>query len=479
MFIAVAQGVALVSTSFDHKYDFIQKFRGVELGESIRYNQPVDFMEAGLMQKDKWDCWHIDIPFAESNHEAAPARINNSYIGGNHGAHGAVLVCAPAHGKTVADVGSLWKDESGNAFTLLRIEDADRLLFISENLGSVTAYRFVTAIEGKLSYVENGSHRKSIIPKSQQIADLRRAIRHKAKTVVAVVGGKEIPVYQKTDCDYAEIREEYEIVNPATVAESVREARPRGGYKTQPDLAEFGRSMLSCKLIYRILQDGTVLTLFDYEKLMDVHFDYFFGAMYQEKIDVYRGGIYRYLPKTLPFSSQGHTFDFSKRVNIFNNPYPNDKLTREHWSDKNSPCERVVDYFCDERGEDRLAFACGFLPVLDGKPSVRGQAIQNAVCFASTRKHYPMFAEGDLSRVRGVAYKKYFTPQKQRASVYDVAFEGKRYIFADFFAENELKISVKNQPAELEKSEGVSYQWENGELKIVGKNGFIALVAEE
>lgn len=44
------------------KYNLIQKFRGVE-NMTIRYNQPVDFMESGLMKKDKWDYWHIDVPF--------------------------------------------------------------------------------------------------------------------------------------------------------------------------------------------------------------------------------------------------------------------------------------------------------------------------------------------------------------------------------------------------------------------------------
>lgn len=478
MFVAVHQGVVLVSTPFDDKYDLIQKFRGIGLGESIRYNQPVDFMESGLMQRDKWDYWHIDVPFALNTDEAVPARINNSYIGGNHGYSSAVSVYAPAHGKTVADVGSLWKDESGNLFTLLRIEDADRLLFLSENLGSVTEYRFVTAIEGKLSYVENGSHRKSILPKSWQRANLTRTIRHKEKKVVAIVDGKEITVYQKTDCDYAEIREEYEIINPATVAESLRNARPRGGYKSQPDLADFGQAMLSCKLIYRIIEDGTVLTIFDYEKRMDVRFEYFFGVMYQEKIDVYRGGIYRYLPKTLPYLMQEHSFDFSKRVNIFNTPYPNGKLTSEYWADKNSPCDRVVDYFCDEKGKDRLAFSCGYLPVLDGKPSVRSKGIQSAVMLTSTRKHYPVFAEGDLTHVRGVAYKKYFSPQKQRASLYDVVFDGKKYIFADFFEANELKIPVKNQPNVLEQSEGISHQWQNGELKILGERGFAVFITQ-
>ena len=43
---------------------------------------------------------------------------------------GAIIVYAPAHNKIFADVGMLWKDETGVKFTLLRVLDEDKKYFI-------------------------------------------------------------------------------------------------------------------------------------------------------------------------------------------------------------------------------------------------------------------------------------------------------------------------------------------------------------
>ncbi len=478
MLVCVYQGFAVIRTPFDEKYDLIQKFRGME-NDSIRYNKPIDFMEAGLMQKDKWDYWHIDVPFALNTDEAVPAFVNDCFIGANHGHHGAVAVRAPKHGKTVKDVGSFWVDESGVKFTLLRVENEDWLLFISENERTTTDYKFNVKINGTLTYLENGENTENIISSTYHAEDLRRAIRHKKKQAVAFKDGEEYIIRGETNCDYVELQEEYDIINPATVAEALRSKRPKGGYERQPDLADFGEPMLACKLVYRIVEDGTVLILFDYERLMDVHFQRYMGLMYQEKIDVYQGGIYRYLPKTLPFETQEGRFDFSDRVPLVGKPYPKSfPITKEYWSDEKYPCERAVDYFCDVNGTDKLAYASGFLPVYDGVPSVRRENLTNVVSLKFTRKHYPTFMNGDLSKVKGVGYKKYFIPQKDKASVYSVEFDGKTYLYADFFKQEVLELPINGKISLIEKGEGIAYEIQNDVLKINGEKGGIAFVIE-
>ena len=476
-FISIAKDVALVATPFDEKYDLINKFRGVVI-DSVKYNNPVDFMESGLMRKGKWDCWHLDVPFSISNDEAVPAYINDCWIGANHGHHCAIEIFAPEHGKTLQDVGSVWKDEQGVLFTLLRIENRDCLLFVSDVLGSAEDYRFTLFIKGGLKYVKNGKNRKRITLSSQRVTDLTPAIRYVRKDVFAYSNGRMERVQGTANCDYAEIQEEYEIINPATVAESLRNGRPRGGYDRLRNLADFGEPMLSCKLTYRILNDGTILVIFDYERLANVRFQRFMGVMYQEKIDVYSGGIYRYLPKTLPFLTSEGTFDFSKRVPITEKLYPKGgELTRNYWTDSQSPCDRVVDYFCDEEGRDKLAFACGYLPVFDGVAKKRKEN-KSAVTLKFTRKHYPTFLEGDLSHIRGVAYKKYFIPQKNRACAYSVYFEGKTYIYVDVFGEKTLEFSACGKIRLLEKSDQISYEISNRIVKIKGNNGFAVFVCE-
>ena len=74
MFISASGDVALVRTKYNDTHDLVQKFRGVN-NQSIYYNAPVDFMEAGLIDNSKWDYWHIDIPFNISNDEATPFTV--------------------------------------------------------------------------------------------------------------------------------------------------------------------------------------------------------------------------------------------------------------------------------------------------------------------------------------------------------------------------------------------------------------------
>lgn len=480
MLVCVAKGFALFRTYFDEKYDLIQKFRGIELS-SIRYNQPVDFMESGLMQRDKWDYWHIDVPLALNTDEAAPVFINDSYIGANHGHNGAVQVYAPKHNKTFADVGSLWQDDLGNKFTLLTIVNEDYLIFVSENAGeSVENYSFVKKIVGNLIYLENGNDTEDILPEKQNATDLCRAIRHKAKNVYAFIDGKDRVVNGEIICDYAEIREEYDIINPTTVAEDLRKQRPNGGYKYQPNLAEYGKPMMACSLVYRVLDDGTILTIFNYKKLMNVRVQKFMGLMNQEKLDVYSGGIWRYFPKILPFDTPEGHFDYSQPSNITagNNHPRNIVLNREYFRDNNSPCERVVDYFRDKAGQDRLGFASGFLPVYDGQIKVRDKRVSNVLHLILTRKHYPTFTDKDFNEIKGVAYKKYFIPKQNKCSVYTVSFEDKKYLYIDVFENKEIKVPYQGDAILLEKGESIDYKIEDDTIIVSGEKGYAVFVLQ-
>ena len=471
MLVCAVKDVVLFRTQFNEQYDLIQKFRGLDY--SVKCNHPIDYMESGLMQRNKWDYWHIDKPFSISTDEAPPLFVNNSYIGANHGHHGAIRVYAPNHSKTFKDIGTLWKDDSGAKFTLLSITSVDYLTFISENIGeSIEKYTFVCEIKGKLSCLENSYVNDQITPNKQSVVDLVPSIRHKEKKVVAFINGKENDVYGEIDCDYAEIRETYDIINPATVAKELRDLRSVDSFKIQPDLSQFGKAMISCSMIYRVLQDGTILTFFNVKKLMNVNVQKVIGVMFQEKLDVFGGGIWRYLPKILPFSTPEGSFDFSKPLNICVKKYPkNISLTREYWKDKNSPCERVVDYFRDNLGHNKLAFACGFLPLYDGQPSVRKKQTTEAVHLLFTRKFYPTFINCDKDIINGVCYKKYFIPKLDNGSVYTIHFENKKYIFIDFFGKKEFKLKIDGNVSLIEKDDEVSYSIKNNNLIISGKKG--------
>lgn len=480
MKVSIDKNIAMFRTRFDEKYDLIQKFRGLESG-ALLYNYPVDFMESGLIQGDKSNDWCLDVPFAFNTDEVPPIYLNDNNIGANHGYNGAVEIYAPKHNRSFEDIGSIWQDEKGIRFTLLNVVDDDNLIFISENIGeSVEKYFFVVKVEGILKYIANGNNVESIFPKRQTITEISRTNRYKEKKVVAIIDNEERIVTRESTCNYAEIREKYDIINPATVAEDLSKQRPVGGYKYQPDLSQFGKPMLSCSLIYRILEDGTVLIIFDYEKLMNVHVQKYLGVMHQEKLDVYGGGIWRYFPKILPFDIEEGHFDFSIPTNILTEKgYPkNIILTREFFNDYNSPCERVVDYFKDAIKQDRLCFASGYLPIYDGDPKIRDKQVSEVLFLYQSRKYYPTFIDKDFNEIKGVAYKKYFIPKQNKASMYSIFFKNKKYLYVDIFKNNTLSFEHKGNISLLEKSDGIDYKIENSMVVVSGEKGYAVFILD-
>ncbi len=419
MFVSKHKNELLCRTPFTDGYDLTQVFRGVT-DASENYNYPVDFARAGLIDNTKGDFWHIDIPFAISTDEAPPCFINGEYIGGNHDFFHCVGLVCPNHGKTSRDIGTLWQDKAGVSFTLLAVEE-ERLVFLSENVGeSKDKYAFVAKIEGDITCQDSG---ETLSPQSQHRSGIP-SIRILSKKAVAVTDGVETTVYGSATCDYAEIREEYEIIHPATVAEAVRSARTEEGFFASTRLPEYGEAMLLYRMTYRITSDGTVYCIFNHKKLAPVSFTRCMGAMYQEKIDVYGGGIWRTLPGVKPITTEKGEVDFSKPVWLYDSRYPDHYMVKkEDWVDETQPPHRYVDVFRDKTGKDRLGFACGYMPIYDGVPQKRVTQLAASAVLIKTKKAYPLFAEGELGDIHGVAYKKYFPIGEDGNLSYTVEFE--------------------------------------------------------
>ncbi len=477
MFISVSKGTALFLTPFSEKYDLIQKYRGAD-GGNVPYNNTVDCVEGGLMLREKWDFWHIDIPFSISNDEAPALTVNGDHIGANHGQPGGISLYLPGHDKTLADIGSLWKDADGTIFTLLYI-NAGSVAFVSENIGpSETEYAFKDHIAGTLTHVADAVHTSSVTP-GEEISGkwIEPVNRHTKRQILAYKDGKAQIVTHGAICDYAEIHEEYDIVNPASMVRALHENRPQGGYTAFP--GAMGDTMIKCRYIYRIAGDGTVVVDFSYEKMQDVRFEVCRGAMFQEKLDAYGGGIYRYIPKTLPLDTPEGIFDFSAPLSTAPGPFPREKfVTAKYWENPASPPDRIVDILQDQEGHDRIGFACGYLPVYDGVPEKRIPNLDAAIHVIRSRKGYPFFMSGNLTKMHGIAYKKYFDISTDNAFVYTIPCNGKTYIYMDFFAEKTLSVPTSGHVRLYEKSADITYKIENGTLSATGKKGYAVFICE-
>lgn len=472
-----------IRTPFSASHNLVQCFRGVKAG-ILDYNCPVDFLSAGLQKKNEPDIWHLDKVFALCTDESAPLIINGECIGSNHGHPGGVVVESLQHGKTLSDIGSFWRDDAGVLWSLLRIESCDRLFFLSENLRkSETDYEFKDEIAGNLSYVSHGENKNPIIVNSQYgQVQIYRAVRYIRRDLYYYKDGIRFDITgYHTDCDMAEIVEEYEVINPATVAESLRLNRPDNGYDTEPDLAT-GERMMKSVVKYQIQKDGTVICDFQHTRLQDVQWNEHMGIMYQSKCDLYEGGIYRYIPKTLPIPYEGKSFDFSVPFDSTKDPYPNNVLlTPDYFSNPDFPPDRQIDFIKREEGSTSIAFTGGFLPVFDGAPEIRKNKLSKAFLLRNTRKTYPYIASGrTLDSLHGVGYKKYFLQEDSRYSHYTVSYGDKTYIYLDIFTNEKIEITVdipKGFEASLfEKSQNVSYTVEGDKIKICGSRGYAVFI---
>ncbi len=479
MIISKVSCWVLFRANFNDKFDIVHQFTNMD-GAPLSRNDHIDYLSSALIEKDNRESWNAPIILSTSSDEDPPVVMNGHFIGGGHGEPCCVSVYAPNHGKTLKDVGSVYQDEDGTKFTIIFIHNEDYVRVVSENIGeSKLNYKFKMNVSGKLTYVSNGDNKDDIVPIEQISPDfLYSANRMLRKKIVGYKDGNAKTILTSMECDYAEMIEEYQVINPATVAPILTAERPEGGYKHTPDMSLIGEPMLNIKYIFRINPDGTILVDFDVNRLMNVRFDRFMGVMYQEKRDVFGGGIHRFLSKLKPFTTNEGTFNFSSPLPLRGGAYP------EHYSPPKSdfinpddPFDRIVDYFRDSDGVDKLGFSCGYLPVYDGAKEIRKDLLTSAIHIYKTRKAYPNFAtEIKVNHFRGVAYKKFFDTEN-RASVYAMEYDEKKYIYFDFFEKNTLSYPVSGKVS-LYESDGVDYEIKDGVITVSGSKGHATFIEE-
>lgn len=479
MKVTLCREWAFFRTNFNEEYDMLYRFTNM-IGAPMFRNGQVDFSYSQLIKKDNDDIWNPDFFINAASDEAPPMHVNDAFIGGGHGQPSCVTIYAPNHNKTLADFGAVYLDEEGTKFTIVEVINGDYLKLISENIGeSVTKYQFKLEIKGKLSFLSDGEDKGDIIPQAQTPRSyLYSAIKHRTRKVVCYKDGLPKTIISEMECDYAEIWESYDIKNPATVAPAITAERPEGGYKHQPFVGDFGETMITLDQKFIIQPDANIIVDFKVNKVMDVYIDFVMGVMYQERTDLFGGGVYRFLSKLKPITTPEGTFDFSTPYPLRGADYPNHVMPgREYRKYPDNPFDRIIDYFRDSNGDDTLAFTCGFLPVYDGHPEKRKDFVDEIALIYKTRKAYPFFASGNhIDSFRGVAYRKYFKPAN-RSSVYSIYFEGKKYIYFDFFEENTLTFETKGKVTLFE-ADGVDYKIENGLITASGKKGFATFIEE-
>ncbi len=385
------------------------------------------------------------------------------FYGANHGPM-AIRLTINGHGLDDSWVGTQWESESGEKWTLCKIDHINAIRFMSDDFVSSTSWQHKNSMDGgiktgKITCIDTEEKYagKELSFTNQQTGQMIFPItKNHVKTYTAYRNGEEIPLdiftYEKLNCDKLVLDETYILTDPRKLPELLRELKgewtPEIGYALGEELLSYHQRII-------VDEESSVIVELDHEILTDMANTkvMYIGYCYYPRFNL-GGGTYRYIPGSKPFTHSGINYDFTtpkliyttgKADDYYAENYPNGYIGKAMWGevmeDGITPkiTNRTIDYMRNADGETEIAFASGFLPVgersYEKSPSTL--ATNESYYFYKSLKSYPLFkvqkelVKGDP--YKGVVYRKFSDTAKEgeNLSVYDIEYDGESYFFID------------------------------------------------
>ncbi len=495
-----------VTSDYDEENNLRQLFKVNNAGAELEKNVIFDYRGAELINKANGSSKQlVKTPTAD---ETAPPHFSTTYLGGNHGVSFGVRISSPGHGKTYGDIGSVWTDSEGIQWTLVRVLNANELLFLSDgDKNSVGNWTFAKTITGSTltynpSYDNNFALNTTAITVASVLetgVQLQPAIGNRVQKMFVYRDG-EVEEYVDVDdiregfsvnCNKIVLQETYDIMDPSKIGYHLRQYRPEGGYTAPADIAEGGTPIMHYKQTITIHEDGDVIIDFDHELLETTRNFHYYGYQYYEKADVFGGGVYRYIPGVKDLVQDGTTYEFTKPYLMTNNHFPGYTITTKDWADENFAPDRIIEYYADDNDQFKMAYAAGYIPVGIAAPDVRKDNVSTAFTMFNRTgmKVYPMFVNTSQfweegSRINGVAFRHYdnLDQSTDKVTAYDVEYNDDVYYYIDFLEDEDefvLELDKKTVTEGFElvyKSADVECSIEGNKLIVSGKqSGYICV----
>lgn len=261
-----------VRSSYADGEDLVYVFDNVFENTTL-YDNALAIKKAGIIPSAQGNTF--DIPSANifsSSQMGAPTFTVNGYkMGAGIGADVAVNVEKTNHGLSTRDLGLVFTDDSSTEWTLVSVPDENNLVFISENLGaSDYKWTFATTVDGTLT----GDY--TITPESQSVCALYPSTVRKSLDVKVLskdaIGNNVVNTLSNgrtLNGDSVEVKEEYSIINPVSVARELTANRPSEGYSTVPALDGL-EELVKLTLTYTFDKSGRVTLKSNHKVLLDV-----------------------------------------------------------------------------------------------------------------------------------------------------------------------------------------------------------------
>jgi len=383
----------------------------------------------------------------QAGDDATPWSLNGTYIGGNHGCSDVVEIQSPQHGLGTADIGSEWKDAEGISFFVVRIADQDTLWLLSENHGDHPIWKFTTQISGNRITEGIGMEPRSLEVEAQKQTQLVPALRLLRQEFLAD-GHRPLPEGQPVECEFLDLVEEQEIINPGAVLAAIR-SRPG----VDPDFVAGGlAAVMRNRIVYRFHPDGSTVIDTRSKALQEFEMGSM-GFVQSAKLNTGDFDTHEYLvPGTVPFEIGGNRYDFSA-LQDYRQPLAQPVVFSEQAGnllDPKKPPARFLQFLGKMEGTEirrEVGYALGYSP-LEGLTTAerRPESVRVAAWLHTTNKSYPHAVDRKLfgnvpagTEFHCLAYRQYFDPSIAGPALacYWNRQDGKILVFADFLQTGE------------------------------------------
>lgn len=353
--------------------------------------------------------------------DVAPMRLDGTTIGANHGYQKSNLTLAN-HGKTVADIGSVWSS-GGKEYVIVDI--------VSSSILSITSRADNTAfVLAQLTHISGASNTVSFTPTATASAQWYPSIRD--RKLSCFVDDLNIDLSKAATYDFkrtVKFLESYSILKKSDMVEWLI-ANPgvnHTDYNVVPAYTvNFGYTFdheCGCTIYFGGVGRKTVA-------LVD--------QMITQSVPLATGNgmLYYYIPKAVAFTAGGYTYNFQNKEDIRSkNPSAALYLTAARQEASTNPIDRIIML------NDQIGYATGYLPVLDAAPNVRpiNASNRNLEIRNSSLKIYPRLIDSaaisqinDGDAFAAIAYRKYFKRSQDRTCKYTVRSELGSYLYLDW-----------------------------------------------
>jgi len=361
-----------------------------------------------------------DVTVRVNGDDVAPVRVMGATIGANHGYSRTILTLA-GHGKTNADVGSVWTNGT-KEYVILQIISTSQL--------AVTSRSDNTAFPsgGTLSHVSGATNTASFTPTNTSATQWYPMLKnHKVyHSVDGVVSTETTGEWEFKD--NVTIHESYDLMEKADI---VQWLIANGAKEVKQYLAV---SALNVSNIYRFNTHGGVLgaTSFYTKKALSAAQDLMFTQSARLTPGV-NGGIKYYVPRSVPFVHETVNYDFTNLTNVNDLGLTNRiDFTAERTQAGEALPDRLIQF------NDVIGYATGYLPVLDAAPDVRNSRTSKGIQISNTQaKVYPYLVDGlttlpDGAYYSALWYRQYFKRTAERTAKYTVESPLGDYLYLDW-----------------------------------------------